>query len=86
MLHLFANYRYGVHEEHGFVAQSDKFTYTFMNPHGDWQVTGCNNTKIEGEYKDSYVSNNKVIKHLRLTKGDKNIFKDGNELHISRDR
>ncbi|XP_046639085.1 calcium-activated chloride channel regulator 3A-1-like [Daphnia pulicaria] len=54
MLHEFAHYRYGVHKENGipgmFIENGDKFPYTFKNPRGEWQLTGSNNSKIEGSY------------------------------------
>ena len=57
ILNLFANYRYGVHAEHGYTAEGDAFPYTFLNPRGFKQITGCNNTEIEGSYSNSYDSN-----------------------------
>lgn len=57
ILHEFAHYRYGVHDEHGipetFIDRGDKFPYTFFNPRGEWQLTGSNDSQIVGSYKNS---------------------------------
>ncbi|XP_057366133.2 calcium-activated chloride channel regulator 3A-1-like [Daphnia carinata] len=57
ILHEFAHYRYGVHDEHGipetYIDLGAKFPYTFLNPRGEWQLTGSNDSKIEGSYQNS---------------------------------
>lgn len=50
LLNLWAVYRWGVYEEHGYVGDV-KYPYTYMDPATDeWKVTGCSDQLISGSY------------------------------------
>lgn len=51
LLHMWAQYRFGVHSEHGYVGDS-MFPYAFRNPNRQLTVTGCSNANVKGKFVD----------------------------------
>ncbi|CAL8110215.1 unnamed protein product [Orchesella dallaii] len=56
LLNLWATYRWGVHEEHGYIGNF-KFPYSYRDlSSNEWKVTGCSDQPIAGEYVDAIPS------------------------------
>ncbi|CAG7824744.1 unnamed protein product [Allacma fusca] len=52
LMALWARYRWGVWEEHGYPGNS-RFPYFFQNVNNEFTVTGCNNnTNLEGKFRN----------------------------------
>ena len=56
LLTLWARFRWGVWEEHGYPSV-ERFPYFYRTDpknESSWEATGCSDTKLEGDFKNSY--------------------------------
>ncbi|ODN03755.1 Calcium-activated chloride channel regulator 1 [Orchesella cincta] len=64
LLNLFATYRWGVHEEHGYVGDI-RFPYVYKNlSSNEWSVTGCSDQPVDGLFVDFGIETPQVCSEL----------------------